>query len=459
MVEGGFSASAEDRGRPITNLSFQMDAIGAPDLGARVSKVEIFDGDGKALSFRRLQPGEFVLDVAKNDGRQTLSSFRYEVDLRPPPDRRSAAHTSWLTTDSGLLFPKDILPLRNWSASANAVIKLELPAGWGKATTLNDVHGSMMSFRASDEVILIGPRIRERRKDRTMLATGDTWQFSDENALRVSSEILDAYRDNFGAYSSQEPLVLLVRFPQANVPKGVWEAETRGRTVVIASSDMPFEGQAMQRLSEQLRHEIFHLWFPNGVNFTGRYDWFYEGFALYQSLKTGVALNQISFNDLLDTLSRAHTIDNASSAGRLSLIEASSARWSGLEAQVYARGMLVAFLCDLALLRDSKGKRSLETLSRQLFAYALRKYDALPEDGNTAILRMFDQEPGLQPITKDYIRGNSRVDLEPLIAEAGLEKEASAAVTRLRVASSLTGKQKTLLDKLGYNSWRKLTKK
>jgi hypothetical protein len=37
--------------------------------------------------------------------------------------------------------------------------------------------------------------------------------------------------------------------------------------------------------------------------------------------------------------------------------------------------------------------------------------------------------------------------------------EAVPPRTSLQVASKLTGKQKTLLDKLGYNNWRKLTQK
>jgi predicted metalloprotease with PDZ domain len=288
------------------------------------------------------------------------------------------------------------------------------------------------------------------------MATLDTWQFSDERAMTTATEIAEAYQEAFGKNPATGRHILLVRFPQQNVPKGAWEAETRGNTVVLLSSDMAFESQAMQRLSEQFRHELFHLWIPNGVKLTGRYDWFYEGFALYQSLKTGVALNQITFADYLDTLSRAHAIDSANTAGRLSLLEASAARWAGNETQVYARGMVTAFLCDLALLRESNGKRSVETLLRELFAG--RRYDDTPEDGNTVVLRILESHTELNPITKQYIRGNTPIDWGALIAAAGLENEPGTPATRLRVSTKLTGKQKTLLDKLGYNSWRKLTK-
>jgi predicted metalloprotease with PDZ domain len=111
---------------------------------------------------------------------------------------------------------------------------------------------------------------------------------------------------------------------------------------------------------------MFHLWIPNGVNLTGNYDWFYEGFALYESLKLAVRMNRIGFADFLDTLSRAHTIDSAQSQ-RISLIQASANRFGGSNTQVYARGMLVAFLTDLAMLQQSKGKKSVDDLLRDLY--------------------------------------------------------------------------------------------
>ena len=458
-VKGGYGSYSHRTINPPANLRFESSAIGVPSLASRISKVELFNSDGTKLPYRRIQPGEFLLDPAINiiNG-GGIASFSYEVDLRPPAEWRSASHASWLTTESGLLFFKDILPMQSTLEPKVSLIKLELPKEWTAATTLNNTpHGSMMSSDASVETALIGPRIRQRTEEKTTIATNDKWQVSDDAALRTSTSILTAYRDIFGTYPSDHRLILLAKFPQQNIPKGTWEAETRGNTVILVSSDMQFESQAIQRLSEQLRHELFHLWIPNGVNWTGRYDWFYEGFALYQSLKTGVSLNQISFADFLDTLSRAHTIDLASSAGRLSLIEASSARFAGNETQVYARGMVVAFLCDLILLRDSNGKRSVETVLRQLLAG--HRPDARPEDGNAVVLRTFDVHPGLRPVIEDYVRGNARVEWSSIIAAAGLENEPGLPATRLRVATTLTGKQKTVLDKLGYNSWRKLTRK
>jgi predicted metalloprotease with PDZ domain len=270
----------------------------------------------------------------------------------------------------------------------------------------------------------------------------------------MAEEIFALHRDLFRADVANSRLILS-NFPVAT-PPGSWEARTRGNTIVIISSDMPFKTQSLQRLHEQLRHEMFHLWIPNGVNLTGNYDWFYEGFALYRSLKLAVGANRIRFEDFLDTLSRAHTIDSAGSQ-KVSLIQASAARFAGANTQVYARGMLVAFLCDLAVMGKSNGKRSVETILREL--YTTHRKPAAPVDGNTIVLTLLRSHPELNPIVDKYITGVDRIDWTAELAAAGIKDEDPGPITTLRVLEKPRGRQKAMLDKLGYNNWRRLTPK
>jgi predicted metalloprotease with PDZ domain len=225
--------------------------------------------------------------------------------------------------------------------------------------------------------------------------------------------------------------------------------------VTIISSDTPFKSQSLQRLHEQLRHEMFHLWIPNGVKLTGNYDWFYEGFALYQSLKMGVGVNRLRFEDYLDTLSRAYDIDRLSGS-KLSLIDASKNRWNGNNnTQVYARGMLVAFLCDLALLDASNGKRSTETIVREI--YSRYRPPSLEMDGNEVVLARLRSSKELVPIIDAYITGTDSIKLAEHLKVAGIEPANDSGPTSLRIAAKPADRQKNLLDKLGYNSWRKLS--
>src|SRR5262249_8455374 len=140
---------------------------------------------------------------------------------------------------------------------------------------------------------------------------------------------------------------------------------------------------------------------------SGNYDWFYEGFALYASLKGGVMMNRIRFEDFLDTLSRAYMIDSFQNP-HMSLLEASKKRWSGGNTTVYARGMITAFVCDLAVLKESKGKADITSILKEVFT----KYRGQEPktDGNEAVLGMMSQTDRLAPIIQRYIKGNDAID-------------------------------------------------
>jgi predicted metalloprotease with PDZ domain len=117
--------------------------------------------------------------------------------------------------------------------------------------------------------------------------------------------------------------------------------------------------------------------------------------------------------------------------------------------------MLVAFLCDLALLSKSKGKRSVETLLQDL--YAKHRKPAAPADGNTVVLTLLRSNPELVPIVNKYVTGVDKIEWTAELALAGIKDEDAGPVTSLRVMEKPRGRQKALLDKLGYNNWRKLS--
>jgi predicted metalloprotease with PDZ domain len=219
---------------------------------------------------------------------------------------------------------------------------------------------------------------------------------------------------------------------------------------------MPFKTLSLQRLHEQLRHEIFHLWIPNNLALTGNYDWFYEGFTVYQSLKTGLQTNQIRFEDFLATLSEAYNIDNLQTQ-KVSLIEASKNRWNGANPQVYSRGMIAAFLCDVALLRASKGKQSLTDVFQEI--YNKYRVPNKSQNGNTAILSILENYKELRPIAEKYIRGAGKIDWQTDLESAGIEATETNSFTKLAVKTKLNRHQKNLLDDLGYNNWRKIAQK
>jgi predicted metalloprotease with PDZ domain len=250
-------------------------------------------------------------------------------------------------------------------------------------------------------------------------------------------------------------MIAITSFPVTVTP-GNWEAETRGSVITIATSGGLSPVDSRQRLRQQLRHEAMHLWLPNAVNLTGNYDWFYEGFATYEEQKLGVAMNHMRFDDLLATLARAYDVSRFSANGR-SLVDASRERWSGANSQVYARGLTLAFLIDIAMLDASKGKRSVETLMREIFEK--HKPPAAATNANDAVIAQMRAYPEVTPLVERYVTGAGPFDWSTLLQKAGLTSSTQDQLTRLAVVEKPTGRQKDLLDKLGYNNWRKLAAK
>ena len=429
------------------NLSFAGSVAGHGDLGKRIQGVEVFDQRGAPVALRKLIDSEYLAPAG-------VVSWKYEVDLKPLKDVNAAAHTSWISGDRALLMLADVLPTSEISGN----VTLRLPADWNVFTAESSETGRVFKIRDAGRAVFALGREWQKVEIRDSgtnidVVTSGRWHFTPAEAAAMAREVSGELSKILGDTNNGRRQVILSNFPVTTRP-GQWAAETRGDTVTIVSSDMPFRTQSLQRLHEQLRHELFHLWIPNGVNLTGSYDWFYEGFALYQSLKLAVELNRIRFEDFLDTLSRAHTIDSAQSRGT-SLIQASATRFAGSNTQIYARGMLVAFLCDLALLDHSKGKRSVENVLADLFAR--HRTPAAKVDANSAVVALLRSNPRVVPVVDKYVMGSEKIDWASDLASAGIEDSDAGILTNLRVKEKLTGRQKALLDKLGYNNWRKLT--
>ncbi len=443
-VEGKFISNKP--GKNARNLSLMTQYGGVAGLAERLSNIGFADRDGKTLTNKRFRAGEYVAD-------DDIALFRYFVSLKPLSQRSAAAHVSWINGDTGILMLDDLMP-QSGGEKISANVKIDLPVGWKIFSTARLTSEGFFEVNNVEKAsFVIGKNWRQVDAGASKILLSGEWQFTDDEAAKMAVEIFGSYAKTLGSSTIPTAQIAIFKFP-GDVPHGNWEADTRGGSVTIASSDMPFRSQSLQRLHEQLRHEIFHLWIPNGVNLSGRYDWFYEGFALYQSLKLGVAVNRLRFDDYLDTLTRAIAIDNFGSQRR-SLIDASNNRWNGSDTQVYALGMLAAFLCDLALLEKSKGKLSSDTLVAEVYKRHHSGTDRT--DGTKAILNIMRSHPELVPIIDRMITGADKFEWAAMLAAAGVELVPANSTPALRVVAKPSGRQKDLLDKLGYNNWRKST--
>jgi hypothetical protein len=394
-----------------------------------------------------------------------IDRFSYTVDLKPSDDIRAEAHASWLQDGTGVLMLGDLLPQEFLPTGRrrSANVSLELPNGWTILSSDSEIGQREFTVTDIDNAVLfVGSdsqsEIVNIAGNRFALLTNGEFQFSQAELNEKVRLIVQEYEKRFGDLGGRSYGVALFK-PRNAAAFGTWEADTRGRTSFIVTAGMAFKSQSLQQLDEQLRHELFHLWIPNGVALSGKYDWFYEGFALYSSLKLAVESNTIRFDDFLDTMSRSLSVQSEKK-GAIGLIQLSNGRYSGYERQLYGKGLVFAFLSDLALNIASKGKRNTDTIVRQV--YQQHKSIAASADGNDSVLKILNSYVELQPLVTQYVQAGERGDEKSfnntasLLATAGLDISDANGRRKIAVRSKLSSRQKVILDKLGYNSWRKL---
>lgn len=435
-------------GGDIRNIAFEREYAGVSGLAERISGMKFTGADGKEIAFKTFAPGEYVASGP-------VKGFSYRVSLDPPA-RTGQAHISWLKNGRGLYFLGDLLPLALGGASQEARIVLSgadvalffgecyMPSDDG---TLNCHDRSRAVLARSKDLV----SVNKRSDDISLCVEGD-WGFDKVEAAVEMNKIFREYQKVFGGIPFGPVTVSIMRFAD-ETPPGVWEAGVRGNNVIILSSDSPFKSQSLQQLSSRLRHELFHLWMPNGVALSGRYEWFYEGAAIYMSQKLGVAMNRTRFDDLVSSLSTAIAYDRTAPKG-LSLAMAGDTRWSGNAQTLYARGMLAAFILDVELLKRSKAKHSLDDVLRKLFSEHGRRKGSRAE-ADPAIIDAFAGFDNAGQLAKRLLERTEPLDLTSTLENSGFELSNSGR--GLKVKEEPDSREKVILNKLGYNNWRKLS--
>lgn len=457
---------------PTTVWSFRDSYAGVLNLGSRVEGLRLFDAAGTEIPNRKIAPGQFQAAAS-------ASRFRYEVTLPPPVRAADAARVSWLNSERGLLMLGDLLPTfsagppasssrekaRGDDAGARMALRLSLPEGW--VAHLNEGQNAAGEFEITDAgsaVFAVGNNLRISRTTTpgmtlSLVAAGD-WAFTDSEALELAAKALKAHRDVFGAVPSRQTTLILFPFPQAGAPDK-WSAETRGASVTLLIGKLPSKIAALAQLSVPLTHELLHFWVPNGLALEGDYDWFYEGFTIYQAARTSVRLDLLQFQEFLDAISRAYDAYRTGlDHDRWSLVEASKRRWTGGESAVYSKSMVIAFLYDLKLRSQSRSKHSLDDVYRSIFrehrvseGAGAGSSGGRGSDGSEVAIEALGFYPGVQDFGRLFIRDAVAINLQEELAPFGLRVETFGLRTRISVSEALTRQQRDLLHELGYNDY------
>jgi len=436
--------------------SFRDAYAGLVGLGRRIRKFQAFDSTGAAVTVRELAPGQFEASAR-------ASRFSYEADLSPPARASDAAFVSWLTRERGRLLLSDLLPLitqQPGSSVSPLSVTVKAPGDWGLYS--NEEETATRAYRfvdTDDALIIVGKNVRRYVRTSSgnlfkVLMDG-TWAFSEQDAMDTALKVIQVHSE-VGKLPCNQVTLVLSTFPGGDSAANTWSAETRGCNVTLLMGQTPSRVGALAQLGNALTHELFHLWIPNGVALNGDYDWFYEGFTMYQAARAAVRLGLVTWPEFLNAIARAHDGSVGSSGTQpLSLIEASKQRWTVGAPSVYSKAMVVAFLYDLNLRNQTGGKRSLDDVYRRVFREhprrsAVKKAEA---DGNAAVTAALRSELSSTDFVERFINAPMSVDLKKELAPFGLRVE-KLVRTHISVSEDVSKRQRDLLKQLGYNEPR-----
>ncbi len=377
---------------PLRSWSFRNAYAGVLGIAERIDQ---FRADGA----RKVATGEFRSETGAKE-------IDYVVRLnRPSP--ASVAHLTWLSNDYGVLMFADLLP----QEFATVSVQFALPAGWTVHSSINPE----LVPEPADAVFLVGRSIRKAaKKDLDSFIAGE-WPFKDSVAVNAAARVMDKYLALTGFKLPGRPVVMIAPLPVAT-GSTKWRAQTRGSTVLLLMDPQAQIANWKGQLEIIFTHEVLHLWVPNALSLQGDYDWFFEGFTLYTALLTALDLKAINFREYLATMERVYD-SYLSYPHDLSLIEASERRWTTPWPVVYDKGMLVAFLYDLMLRKESAGKTTLVSRYRELFRLAADR-----TDGNEVIIKLLSSSPAAGEFVKKYIEGSQELELQHVLQELHTDK-------------------------------------
>ena len=420
-------------------------------LGERIEKLTGVDSNGDNVLVRKISPAEFKSE-------KPVSHFTYEVRVSEPSNPADGAHVSWLNEHGGYLMLADLLPsmASEHKGPSGVQIEFQLPSHWDIASSAQaSREGQYEVPDPVDAVFFVGRDLRVKHKQigsaEVLFASVGEWSLPSDSVTATAAMIMRDHARRAGFEFHGRAVLMLAPYP-GTVGAERWTAETRGSNVVLLLGRHSPPDVLLGRLGVVLTHELFHLWVPGALSFDGDYDWFYEGFTLYQALRSSVRLGFIDFQEYLSTMARVYDAYLATTdRDRLSLVEASQRRWTIASSLVYDKGMLVAFLCDLGLRSASGNRRSLDDVYRELFRR--QRLGAARADGNESIISLLNQVLGNEQFTRRYISTPGAIRLESELAAYGLVVESSDNRSRLKVGD-LSNEQRRVLGSLGYRKAR-----
>ena len=417
---------------PARSWSFRNAYAGALGFAERVKDFGAIGGSGEDAGAKKIASGEYRSE-------RDATRITYTLDLSST-SAAEAPHISWLTVGRGFLMFADLIPRDIEKLSA----EFKLPYGWMVESSISPGKDARYDVpEPENAVFIVGNSLRKTSNTNLELVVSGLWAFKDAEALDAATQVMKQHSRLTGF---QLPGTSLIAIAPFSLGGSKWKAETRGATVMLLIDPEAQFDTWIGQLKVIFTHELLHLWVPNSLQLNGDYDWFFEGFTLYMALRTALDLKVIKFKGFLETLAGAYDV-YISHPDDVSLIQASETRWTSGFNQVYVKGMLVAFLYDLKIRKESGGKAVLADRYRELFDGRV----AANANANEVIIALLDAGPGMSGFGKSYVEKNTKLELGQLLPTYGLALDTSGKKSQLHVSRHLSAEQKRLLRSLGLS--------
>jgi predicted metalloprotease with PDZ domain len=435
---------------PKVTMRFTDSFAGVEHLSERIFRPRVRDSVGAPIQLEIRGDGLYSFNLPSSGGEISLG---YEIHFAKALEPSQYALASNLGGEAGHLMLSDLIPSLcppEGNACVNPLrIRVETPAGWNVAT-LAARNGDWLELNdRSSGVIFLG-QMRQRVNARIRIAIAGTWPFTDGQVEELAAAIARDQAQQMKGAEEGDFLVTLAPFP---IPMTGRRSSglARGHSIILLFNPGSDPKLALTHYERHLAHEMFHFYLPNAFRVREDFDWFWEGFTRYFALTTLLRIHRLEIKDYLEALAEEYAAYSANGKrGQLSLIAAAPDRFENRDSYeiVYRKGMLVAALYDLELRWQSKGKRSLSDVMRNLYQDYGRKQR---EVGNNEVIAELLKQGNFKQFVRDYIEGTREIELATAVGPYGFiidQGNGPRPRPQLVVAPKLSEHQRELIDGL-----------
>lgn len=413
-VRARFTLVADTIGMYVT-ASPQL-ANGSADL---VASLEVRDADDRPIAATNLGMGDWKLSRGAAgevvDVRYSVKLDHGQYDWGPGIDEVA------YRTDDGLFFAASVLFVVPFGGLQEGVeLEFDIPPSWHVSHPFDEDEGAIHTDATGlvDNCFFVGTHLEETISldDFTfVLALGNDLAAERDLFVETMRPVLARAQTIFGGMPARNRyLVVANRYPRTD-----GGAYSGSYSILL---DGPVDDASSVIWGHLIVHEVLHFW--NGITLqpvSSREEWFKEGITDYLTVllraRAGQEGREISYRKIENAYRRV--VLSRMMMGNTEGLDAAGAHKQRNRMLVYGGGLLVGLALDLQIREGSRDQNGLLDLLKALYAeFAAQDRRYSVEDIQVIASRLAGRD--LTEFFDTYVRGPGMLDLNPILASAGL---------------------------------------